>query len=393
MAVILSREELYDLVWRTRIRDLVRPFGLSEPTIKKRCSEKDIPLPNVRYWTQRGKGNQPPIPRLPPRGPGMDELVSIEPNPQRPVPIYLTEEELLGPVPDPPEFAEPLDDIRQRYLAEVGTPEVSRDLSGPHHKIRALLAEDAERKNLQIERGYAYGSDAPRFETAFEQRRLRILNALMMAVAKAGGLIKIWDHYARSTMLHIHDITIYLYLDDAAVCEKRQERRYSGEPKMTGILQLDLQRSWDQRTPDACWSDDKGGPMEVKIGAIVAEFFVQAEAAYRAFRISENSHRAYRKAAHLEWVAKAKEKAEKERVEREEMLRKARIDHLMGVSADHQRAQTIRAFVHSAADTLSPSPQLENWAAWALSVAADLDPISNGQLSETLLEIATTSLG
>ncbi|WP_176599281.1 hypothetical protein [Sphingobium aromaticivastans] len=323
----------------------------------------------------------------------MDELVSIAPNPQRPVPLYLTEEELLGPVPDPPVFIEPLEDIRQRYLTVVGDPDVPRDLTGPHHKIRALLAEDAERKRLQIERGYAYGSDAPRFESAFERRRLRVLNALMMSTAKAGGLIKIWDHYARSTMLHIHDITMHLHLDDAAVCEKRQERLYSGDPAKTGVLQLDLQRSWDQRTPDACWSDDKGGPMEEKIGAIVAEFFVQAETAYRAFRISENSHRAYRKAAHIEWIAKAKEKAEKERIERTERLQKERIDHLMGMSADHQRAQTIRAFVHSAADTLSPSPQLENWAAWALSVAADLDPISNGQFSATLPNIATTKPG
>jgi len=65
----------------------------------------------------------------------------------------LTEDEILGPIPDPPVFPQPLAEVRAFYLAKVGSPNVDRDLTQAHHKIRTLLAEDYQRAEYARQRG------------------------------------------------------------------------------------------------------------------------------------------------------------------------------------------------------------------------------------------------
>ncbi|MFH6936006.1 hypothetical protein [Flavobacterium sp. FlaQc-30] len=55
---ILTREEIYDLVWSTSISKILERFALSHDGFKKICKEHEIPLPSNGYWS-KWKHNKP----------------------------------------------------------------------------------------------------------------------------------------------------------------------------------------------------------------------------------------------------------------------------------------------------------------------------------------------
>src|SRR5690554_67293 len=54
---IMSREELYELVWNTPLSKLAPEFGLSDKGLAKKCIKHKIPTPSLGYWAkvQNGK--------------------------------------------------------------------------------------------------------------------------------------------------------------------------------------------------------------------------------------------------------------------------------------------------------------------------------------------------
>ncbi|MBO6560484.1 MAG: hypothetical protein JJ959_08105 [Nisaea sp.] len=62
---LLSREELYDLVWQTPMSQLAKRFGLSDVGLKKVCRKHDIPTPPLGYWAKRAHGKRVFQPQLP----------------------------------------------------------------------------------------------------------------------------------------------------------------------------------------------------------------------------------------------------------------------------------------------------------------------------------------
>jgi hypothetical protein len=64
---LLSREELYELVWSEPMTALAKRFGLSDNGLRKRCKSMDVPTPPRGYWERTKHGHRakrPPLPRL-----------------------------------------------------------------------------------------------------------------------------------------------------------------------------------------------------------------------------------------------------------------------------------------------------------------------------------------
>lgn len=64
---LLSREELYELVWSEPMTTLAKRFGLSDNGLRKRCKSMDVPTPPRGYWERTKHGHRvkrPPLPRL-----------------------------------------------------------------------------------------------------------------------------------------------------------------------------------------------------------------------------------------------------------------------------------------------------------------------------------------
>jgi hypothetical protein len=67
---IFKREELYDRVWSTPMRQLAKEFQLSDSGLAKICRKLNIPRPGRGYWMKKQAGRKIKPTPLPPAKPG-----------------------------------------------------------------------------------------------------------------------------------------------------------------------------------------------------------------------------------------------------------------------------------------------------------------------------------
>ena len=185
----LTRSALYELVWADPVRTVAASFGVSDVWLKKLCAGASVPVPERGYWAKLQAGKAVSRIRLPLRDPGMPDAVSIgrEPYSWR----WDPEAELAKPLPDLPVFNEPIEDVRARVVKRVGKVAPIRDLDSPWGAIRKLLDEDDQRRAKQAAQTWSSSFYAPRFESPFERRRLRVLNSLAIAFTRSGAKLEL----------------------------------------------------------------------------------------------------------------------------------------------------------------------------------------------------------
>ena len=66
----LSREQLYDLVWREPMLKVGEKYGVSSSYLARVCTELRVPRPERGYWSKLEFGKADPRPALPPAQPG-----------------------------------------------------------------------------------------------------------------------------------------------------------------------------------------------------------------------------------------------------------------------------------------------------------------------------------
>jgi hypothetical protein len=54
--IILSRRELYDLVWSKPMRDVAAEFGISDVGLSKVCERHRVPRPAQGHWNKINAG-------------------------------------------------------------------------------------------------------------------------------------------------------------------------------------------------------------------------------------------------------------------------------------------------------------------------------------------------
>ena len=64
--VTMTRQDLYDLVWKESMLSLSKKYAISSTGLKKKCKAFNIPVPGIGYWAklQFGKtgGRKTPLP-------------------------------------------------------------------------------------------------------------------------------------------------------------------------------------------------------------------------------------------------------------------------------------------------------------------------------------------
>jgi hypothetical protein len=71
-------------------------------------------------------------------------------------------------------------------------------------------SQDEARREKQKSSAYTFSWDKPIFESPFELRRLRVLNALFLVLARCGGKSEVRGHDARQITVTIHQTAIFL---------------------------------------------------------------------------------------------------------------------------------------------------------------------------------------
>lgn len=320
---------------------------------------------------------------LPLRAPGMDdEVLSGGRNHywyDRP-----TDEEILAPLPDPPTFPEDIDVVRNRVRAAIGKVTVARVMTARHPAIARLLAQDEARRQKQATATYTFSWENPVFDSPIEQRRLRILNALFLAVAKCGGRPEVNGREARNISIKVHQTRVAASLDRPPM-GRSSSRGAKQEDAGIDRLRFAMRAPYDYDREQMSWQDGEGARLESLIQDIAVEVVTAAEVNYRERCVRDFEWRVQRKAQLEEEIREQQLQAEREQREHQLRLEQARVDRLLEEAASLRRATDIRAYVDAVrrtamGDTVSVSwDKVEQWSQWALAEADRIDPVKTGR--------------
>ena len=379
----LTRQELFDLLWSTPLRDIAVSLGVSSPTVKKVTIAADIPTPPQGHWARIAAGKAGfPKPQLPLRGFGAPDDIWIA------TPYWDRHPRISpdDPIPPAPAFDEPIDSVRKRAIKAIGKVASCRDLSRPHRAIALVLADEAARDEKIRTSDWPSSWDAPRFTGPLDQRRLRLLNAVSLGLARAGLKTSLWRK--DEPIIAIETGALHVPFTVRKLTTKGKNADTDTKLSLVaGII------PGQRETPDAHWDDRDGCKLEARLTEICTDLTVLVEEKYRASQLAQHTWLLERRAQMIEDARRARIEAERKKRERLEKLERERIDRLIGDAEQLRRAQSIRAYVadatalHVAQTGAKDDPALERWRAWALAQADRIDPVKNGRLIQAVDDV------
>lgn len=374
----VPRERLYELVWEQPMQKLAAEVGISDVALAKTCRKSGIPLPPRGYWARLQAGKAVARIPLPVRELGDATHVAVSGN----IAGVLTRRFGEGACEYQDGPYEDIDAMAARYRKRLGKMAVPRDFSKAHPEIRKLLDKDELHRQKKLTERWYYHE--PVFDTPFERRRLRIINALFIAASRTGGKCWMNDQSAREFGITIGDQQISLKLDKP---QSAGARRGSTKAGTTDQLRLAISYHEPPGGIVMAWMDEAETTIEKRFADIFIEIAIAAEQLHRGWVRRQIQWALERKAAAEEKERQRLAEIERQRQEHIAAFAKARLDSLHADAAALQQAANIRAYVARVRDDLvasAPAGRLETWSAWALAEADRLDPIVSGRAFETL---------
>lgn len=370
-AHMLSREQLYELVWNTPTSRLKRNFGMSDVAIAKVCKRMKVPKPPRGYWAKLGHGKsaaRTPLEPLP-----MGHPLSEDERRRRP---------RSGTV------------AQLRIPKQAGTTAVSpaafvmpADFRASHPLIRTTRAAlqsavKAQSQNEMYPRVHAVGVGVLDVSVGVNSidAALRILHALIGGLAKIGGEVRVVEEESRlrngrwSMKIIGLAAPVQFHIEESTTRVRHvptpEERRNPWSPRQwdytpTGILRLHL----DEYAEDGLrkqWTirDDES------VGETLASFVDGVVVMAQAVQMRDEANERRR----LEW-----ERAE--RVKRDE---ESRIRRLNDVFNAWERTNGLRGFLNALQDAVhrrtgssKPHGPTVAWLEWAKRHVASSDPIES----------------
>lgn len=389
MGKLVTRSDLYDLVWSEPMTKLAERFGISSVALAKACVRLSVPVPPRGYWARKAAGNSVARVGLPMRPPGLDAEAVIGGGPywRYSMAARPSDDDLLGSVAPEPAFDESLDEVCCRVLATIGKVVVSRSLDHPHPAVAKLLKQDDVKRERSRSLTYVPSWDTPRYDSPVQRRRLRLLSALFLALAHGGCRAVTWgssplDAPMNEFSVMVGDQSVRLR---ATVVEVR---RRGGKGSNTASdtehkILLIMNPSEREDVGEKIWEDDTLR-LEDQLRDIAVAIVVKGEEQYRTGMLRRYRWRLEARAELVERQKKERDEAERREQEHLAKLERERVERLLGEADALRKASAIRQYVAEARDANArlPVPATEEemaaWAEWALSVANRIDPILSG---------------
>lgn len=376
MTFTLTRQQLYDLVWSEPMRTLAAKIGISDVAIAKHCRKCEVPVPERGYWNKLQAGHKVVQTPLEPSDLGTVGRASMSGSfgPE-------LRDRIKGAPGEPDTAAETLEALTERFRKRLGRVPIRRGFTVTHPAIATLLHKDEKYRQERAASPYSWHQ--PQFESAFERRRLEILNTIFLAVVRVGGEAWTRGSEARELGLRIGDQSISFELDHPGAKPGRNIAPPPGKkPKL--ILRL----AYTRLPADvvAHWEDKDGLPLEDQLADIIVGLALAAETFHRHW-IAEQAAWRHAEQERQEKLAREKREAD-ERRERERLAaaEKAKVDALLLDAENWRKAAEIRAYVAAVAATKNNvSASYLEWQRWALSEADKLDPIASSKNSGGIL--------
>lgn len=368
-------DDLIAFAWSAPMRELAATLRMSDVGLKKSLVKHGVVCPPQGYWNKIKAGRKvPDRPRALPRRPG-----------ERPY-LTLFDWDIAGlpeaPLPSPdgpfetPAVPEDLEALRALEARQIGKSVSARTMTSPHKDIAYLLQKDELLKERNAASRWGFSADPLLFESPFERRRLRVLNAIFRTLEKRGhsGSASRRDRHVDFSV-RIGDTALSLQLIEAGKRAPTVYDRVTPHPKRSAAVRLELLLSSLGEPGKTIWRDTDHAKIEDHISEICVDLIVAGEAAYRADlrRIAEIEERSR--------VA-AEQRAEEARRQEEQ----ARVKNLLRsgkllARAEHLRSVISRVEAAVVAGNVDISEEaLAEWRDWANGQADAIDPIKSGQI-------------
>lgn len=383
MAHTFTRKELYELVWSEPMKTLSSQFNISDVGLSKACRRYDIPVPERGYWAKLRAGKKVHQRLLPLRGPGMSDEVTIGAGHDWHYRQGLTERQILEATPSPPKFDRDLDEIVREVRSRVSRVSVPKVMDRPHRLIAKLLETDEEKRRKAATERFVFSWHQPQFDSPFERRRLRLINAIFTALERLGMKPSVRGREARELSVQVNDQNVSFSVDDANAKVTHYHHDYERCRNPSGRMKVVISVRQMADGIRHSWEDTKDDLVEKFAADIVLELIVTAE---RQLRDSAQHHYEWmikRKAELVEEIRRRKEEAERKERERLVRLERERVERLLADADALRRARDIRDYVEQV-KALSGSEQVQHWADWALAQADRIDPVISGGYLESM---------
>jgi len=385
MATTFTREKLYEMVWSEPRKTLAPKLGLSDVGLAKACRRANIPLPERGYWARKQAGKPVSIRVLPPRFPGTKDIVELGGKNRD----WHSRSDLLNdPLPPPPEFPEDLETLYKRVVHMVGKVACPKISYKTHPLIEKLLQQDEERRKEYQK--YNFSWHKPHYDSTIDKRRLRILNAIFLAVQKAGckphiSTSKYTENDQNSSII-VGEQFVVLGLEINKPDKSRSVKSTASKAKDKLSLSIDHNKI----APDiqVKWEDTDTARIEDSLTDIVNNIILMGELLHRYHAQRHHDWLVQYKAQLEEEERQKKIEAERRALELKRKREKEQIDYLLAQAIAIQQAETIRNFVtviRDRADEIQSSPEkIEKWSNWALRQADRIDPVRNPCFLESI---------
>jgi hypothetical protein len=355
---VMTRTELYELVWSEPIRLLAPKYGISDVGLKKVCKCHDIATPSRGYWAKKVAGKE--VKQVPLSHPTSNEI--IEWGPQTPT------DELDDSAEQVDEF--PYSGLQDDVLRRIGLeslPEarvsIRRSLQKPHP---CVVAAQNYLRRYGLPNGPPHDNTINiRVSRPLRRRALLILDALLTALELRGFEVR------SACWVRLYDADVYLYLREKSnrieTVTYYGATSYAFEPN--GLLAFEVQHGRAKRTR---WWDRPRKILEEQLNDIIVGITLNAAAE----RESEIELAA--------WKAEvAERKAHEAIAERLAFNESTHCTELLKLATSWSEAVTIRRFLAIAEEKyttgtlqLDPDSDFPTWLRWAKSQASELDPFS-----------------
>lgn len=394
----MTRGELHALVWSQPIRSAAKARGISDVALAKQCRKAGVPVPSRGYWNKKRAGKPvavQPLPPLPIGAVGAKRLDGLFPatkaSGERGASC------LAGGVADdggdavsPPPVFEDMTLVRQRIEAAVGEVKVPARLAQPHPIVARLLRQDDERRAKVSPTSYSFDYYGPKFDRPIQQRRLRILSTLLLAMDRLGCKASGSTHAGERFSINVAGHWTYILLAVEGAKFGDPFYRGRGHTRQDGErLRFDIVgHSHDREPPRQTWRDDHQLPLESQATAIACGILLKVEEDARASTLWRHRHELETRAARLREAKLAAERAEKDRLAREEAAAKQRIQSLVDGAEALEKAARIRRYVVAVQQARGAPPgsaeaaAVARWASWALAQADSIDPVISGRFAD-----------
>jgi hypothetical protein len=366
--IILSREELYNLVWRAPLNKTAGRFGISGAKLGQICDEHHVARPAHGHWTRVELGKPVDIRPLEPAPAGVAETIEIIPTAPR------------------PEKPEP---------RGHGSPNIPEHLVRPHPLVTDWIAQ--RQREIQAKKEI-YDPQLKRLVVPpplsdADWRRWRVANALFKALDKKGITVKRGEQ--RKLEMIRGGTRIEFQLRYRAKRGQRplttDELRWHGPNARPWTYELNATdtlifaiRTWLPRGMKSEWLDGSRGTIEEQLAEIV-------EGVLSAFPALEELHRT------REEEKRRHEREVRERQEREQERKRdqARFRRFLEYAGDWREAEIARSFLATLRTRLPSDAEVvagirvAEWLSWAERKIEEHDRLAGDPLSifESIAEV------